>query len=85
MPNGLKKRQRDIIIAMERLARTSEDGTVTVRQIAEAVGLDVNGVSQSLSAPSLQEYVEDTGQGKAGDRKVRLKKALPDSPKLFKL
>lgn len=83
MPNGLKKRQQEILIAMERLARKSSDGSVTVRQIAAAVDLDVNGVSQSLSAPSMVEYVEDMREGKAGDRKVRLKKTLPNSPRLF--
>ena len=77
---GLKARQKDILIALERFG-----GTATVRQIASRLELDVNGVSQSLGAPSLREYVRDTGKGKAGDRVWELIKKLPDSPMLFRL
>jgi hypothetical protein len=78
MPNGLKKHQKEILIALERLG-----GTATVRQISTKIDGNVNGTSQSLGAPSMREYVKDTGQGRAGDRVWELIKKLPDSPRLF--
>ena len=55
----LKKRQRDILAALSQLG-----GRATTRQIAEKVGLHVNGVSQSLGV--LSEYVSVV-EGKGGD------------------
>lgn len=59
-----KKRQRDILLALYHLG-----GTASTRQIAERLGLHVNGVAQSLGA---LDCVEDLG-GRAGDRQWRLK------------
>lgn len=69
MAASLNRRHQDIVATIGRLG-----GTATVRQIAELLELNVNGVSQSLGAPALRDYVEDTKTGKAGDRVWRLKK-----------
>ncbi len=68
MATSLNRRHRDIVETIVRLG-----GTATVRQIAEQLDLNVNGVSQSLGAPALREFVEDTKTGKAGERVWRLK------------
>lgn len=47
----LKKRQRDILAALQALG-----GTATTREIAAKTGLHVNGVAQSLGA--LYQYVK---------------------------
>jgi len=47
---ALKKRQKTILAALTELG-----GRATTRQIAEKVGLSVNGVSQSLGA--MREHV----------------------------
>lgn len=62
----LKKRQRLILSALEELG-----GEATTRQIAEKVGLHVNGVSQSLGA--LHERAECLG-GQAGETKWKLRR-----------
>lgn len=61
---ALKNRQKLILSALAELG-----GESTTRQIAEKVGLHVNGVSQSLSA--MFKYVECPG-GRAGETKWKL-------------
>ncbi|KKW29702.1 MAG: hypothetical protein UY72_C0035G0002 [Candidatus Uhrbacteria bacterium GW2011_GWD2_52_7] len=68
MATPLNRRHRDIVETLGRLG-----GKATVRQIAQQLDLNVNGVSQSLGAPALRAFVEDTKTGKAGDRVWRLK------------
>lgn len=59
-----KPRQRNILLALYHLG-----GTASTRQIADRLGLHVNGVAQSLGA---LDCVEDLG-GRAGQRRWRLK------------
>lgn len=61
----LKKRWALILLALSVLG-----GEATTRQIAEALDLHTNGVSQSLSAMT-GEYVECLG-GRAGETKWKL-------------
>lgn len=72
----MKPRQQNILHALQRLG-----GTATTRQVAEATQLHTNGVSQSLGA--LKEYVELTGEGKAGDTQWKLTKEAPGNLPLF--
>jgi hypothetical protein len=48
----LKKHQRNILTALQGLG-----GQASIRSIAQKSGLDVNGVSQSLGALAIGEYV----------------------------
>ncbi len=57
----LKPRQKKILEALRNLG-----GLATTRQIAKAVELHVNGVSQSLSTLRDRKYVKYK-DGKAGD------------------
>ena len=61
MPTRLKKRQKTILSALEKLG-----GTATTRQIAEKVHLNVNGVSQSLGALVYHNYAQCLG-GEGGE------------------
>ena len=61
----MRKRQRDILAALENLG-----GEATTRQIAERTGFNVNGVSQSLGA--LYKHVQRLG-GNAGEIKWKLR------------
>lgn len=62
----MKKRQQDILRTLRELG-----GTATTRQIAERLGLHVNGVAQSLGAMS-HDHVRARG-GKAGDTEWELR------------
>ena len=61
---ALKKRQKLILTALAELG-----GEATTRQVAEKVGLHVNGVAQSLGA--LTDHVKCLG-GRSGETKWRL-------------
>ena len=61
MPAKLKKRQRQILSALQMLG-----GESTTRNIAHYVALHTNGVSQSLGALAARGLVEYVS-GKAGD------------------
>ncbi len=66
MPTRLKKRQKTILSALEKLG-----GTATTRQIAEKVNLNVNGVSQSLGALAYHNYAQCLG-GEGGECRWKL-------------
>lgn len=57
----LKRRQRDILVALQELG-----GQASIRSIAQKADLDVNGVSQSLGALAIGEYVYHVS-GRSGD------------------
>lgn len=61
---ALKPRQREILAALKRLGNEA-----TTRQIAGAVDLHVNGVSQSLSA--MHEHIQCLG-GRGGNIRWRI-------------
>lgn len=57
----LGKRQQDAVRALRRLG-----GEASTRQVAEALGRSVNGVSQTLGAHSLRETVAIVSDGSRG-------------------
>lgn len=61
----MKTRQQQILLALQSLG-----GTASTRQIAEQLGLSVNGVAQSLSA--LYAHVERLN-GRGSDTRWQLK------------
>lgn len=58
----LKLRQKRILESLKKLG-----GTATTRQIAEATGFHVNGVSQSLRSPALRDLIFCKGPEKKGE------------------
>ena len=68
--NRLKSRHRLIYESLIELG-----GEATVKEIAEAAGLNTNGVSQSLGAAALAKMIERVPheeRWKAGDEKYRV-------------